>query len=793
MRTRVSSEAACLGLLTVLLFRASLGFAEAKEQTRALWVTRWEYRTQEDIERIIANAAALHFNVILLQVRGNGTVAYPSRFEPWSEELDGEDPGWDPLQYAIEQAHAKNMELHAWINVYPGWRGEEPPDDPSQLYLAHPDWFMVDELGVPQRLTPHYVWLSPTHPQVDDYLLNICSEIYTNYDVDGLHLDYVRYPAASYSFDTQSLKVFKFKYGSSPTEKPSEWSQWRRDAISSFVAKLYQSLKLHNPKLVLSASVVADYWNGFNIFMQDSHGWLANGIIDVIYPMIYTDDDTLFANQLMQHVLNNHGRHVYPGIHTAVGEHLLSQIQLSEEIGCPGCAVFSYGLFFPDHQANLPLAENFATLWKENVPTAPLPWKYLVGDTRGPVVAEVKTIPIRLRAEKEFKIAARIVDDAGVYDEKAGSQGNGVYLVYNHLEDPQGGTEVQMSRVKGAADWFITDRPIPAQPAGLDFRCRIYAWDDYHESARHPKRNLGYSDIWSLSILAPNETYFSMGAFGPLLWHATAIQVDARGQIWIGSNQEAGVIVLKPDGTPAPFSPIKTGMTNERRLVPLNATSGMAFVQPDVMCISSPKSGDSSWVFPFKIETGERLPGFAQRYRASEMDCDAEGHLFVLDGTSTRWHVLTMRGVELVGSPFGIKHTGNDIAVLDNAGMVFISDRTANTVQCWHGAVEGMRARYWRADDLPAADIGIGKLATDSSSYIYVSHTQRGVITIFDRVGKIVEHLSGGKPPLNAPREVGLSVSSDSLYVLEAVGFGASKLSLWVKQKDILKTAEKRR
>ncbi len=793
MRMRARSRVVWLGLLGIFLFNTSLIFAQTRGQTRALWVSRWEYSSEEDINLIVANAAALHFNVILFQVRGNGTVAYPSRIEPWSEELEGSDPGWDPLQCAIEQAHAKKIELHAWVNVYPGWRGEEPPTNPSQLYLAHPNWFMEDEFGIPQKLTPQYVWLSPTHPQVSDYLLNICSEIYTNYKIDGLHLDYVRYPAASYSYDLPSVKVFKLKYGSAPAEKPTEWSEWRRNAITNFVAKLYKSLKFHDPKLVLSASVVADYWNGYNIFMQDSHGWLASGIIDVIYPMIYTDDDTLFANQLLQHNLNNHGRHVYPGIHTANGRNLRFQIQLTDELDCSGLAIFSYGLLFPDHQANDSLFEQLKNLWKEDVVPAHLPWKELVGDTQGPVVAEVKTIPIKLKANKEFKVAAKIIDPSGVFDEEAGSERRGVYLVYDRAENPLDGSEVRMSRIKETANWFLTDKPIPAQTAGLDFRCRIYAWDNYHESAQHPKRNLGYSDIWSLSVLAPNETYVSKGSFGPLLWNATAIQVDALGQIWIGSNQEAGVIVLKPNGAPTHFSPIKVGLTGDRRYLEMNSTAGMTFAQPDVMCISSVCSGDSSWIFCFDIETGEPLSGFAPNFRASEMDCDAEGHLFVLDDKSTRWHVLTMRGVELVGSPFGIKHTSNDIAVLDNAGMVFISDRTTNGVQCWHGAIEGLRARYWRVDDLPAGDVGIGKVAIDTANYVYISHTQRGVITIFDRVGRIVEHLSDGKPRLNAPREVGLSVSSDSLYVLEAVGFGSAKLSLWVKQKEIPKTAEKRR
>jgi len=177
-------------------------------ETRALWITRWEYENPGDVKRIIANAAALRFNVLLFQVRGDGTVGYPSQLEPWTDKLGGDDPGWDPLALAIELAHAHKMQLHAWVNVYPAWMGTRPPTNGEQLYFTHPEWLMVDEYGRPQRLNRHYVWLSPSHPDVPTYLLRLCREIYSKYNIDGLHLDYIRYPSPAYSHDAPPSPLF---------------------------------------------------------------------------------------------------------------------------------------------------------------------------------------------------------------------------------------------------------------------------------------------------------------------------------------------------------------------------------------------------------------------------------------------------------------------------------------------------------------------------------------------------------------------------------------------------------
>ncbi len=767
------------GFLLLILLWIGVQTCQAQDETRALWVTRWDYETPNDILTIIDNAASCGFNTIFFQVRGNATVYYPSDYEPWSEAFDYRDPGWNPLKLAVEFAHNRNLDLHAWVNVYPGWRGKKSPDHGSQLFYLHPDWFMVDRFGTPQGPNNHYYWLSPTHPAVSPYLLRLFRELYTHADVDGIHLDYIRYPSPEYSFDSESVQAFTLKFGSSPGAKPETWVSYRRDAITELVADLYSSMKQYDPDLVLTASVFKDYAMGNRVYLQDSHAWLARGIIDALYPMLYTRDNKLFVRYLFDHHRNSHERHIYPGIFVYDRGQLDTQIKVSKKAGCPGIAIFSYQKLFPDHQQS-GISRWLKSKWSRPAKPAPMPWKQRITDNQGPYITQVHTVPLSRNSTRDFKIAAQIVDPSNVYDDNTGSEGKGIYLIYDREWPPQNGIEVRMSPVKTTKNWYITDTPIRPQDTGLDFRCRIFAWDNYQESAGRPKRNLGYSDVWSLSILTPDHTYISAGEFGPVLQQPSSIALDRNGRIWIGSQAQRSVIILNPDGSEAHFSPLTHGLDNQDSVITFGDIRGLAYAPKDIMYVASDTA--SSHIFRFHTRTGEPLRGIDLDYGVSSIDCDHQGYLFALEYASTRFRVLTPTGLDLMGSPFGLSHTANDIAVTDNAMMIWISDRTEDGVQCWHGAVEGLRARYWQEDNLNTVDIGVGNVFTLGNESVYVPHSTRGIISIFDRAGRPIEYLSGGNPPLNAPKDLTVSASGDSLFVLEASGQGPTKLKLWTRR-----------
>ena len=162
-----------LALLTVFPLLISLlltGAAPAHlPEVRAIWVTRFDYKKPADVEAIVANCARAGFTDIFFQIRGNGTVSYPSRVEPLAFELTsenaattGRNPGWDPLKIAADSAKKQGIRLHAYMNVLPGWRGtQDPPRSAGQSWTAHPEWFMVDSLGQRMRPTSGYFTSCP--------------------------------------------------------------------------------------------------------------------------------------------------------------------------------------------------------------------------------------------------------------------------------------------------------------------------------------------------------------------------------------------------------------------------------------------------------------------------------------------------------------------------------------------------------------------------------------------------------------------------------------------------------
>jgi uncharacterized lipoprotein YddW (UPF0748 family) len=176
-----------------------------KREARGVWFSRFEYagrdpeKARHRITEVLEKARRARLNMVFFQVRGHGDAYYRSSLEPWAEPLSGRlgrDPGWDPLVYAVDEAHRLGLELHAWVNTFTAWRGKRPPPEtvPPSPYLAHPEWLVCDREGRPMPLTEGYVYFSPGVPEARRHIIEVAREIVANYDVDGIHFDYLRYP-----------------------------------------------------------------------------------------------------------------------------------------------------------------------------------------------------------------------------------------------------------------------------------------------------------------------------------------------------------------------------------------------------------------------------------------------------------------------------------------------------------------------------------------------------------------------------------------------------------------------
>lgn len=273
---------------------------------RAVWVARFHYRYPDDVRIIMRNCAALGANTVLWQVRGAGDVLYPSEIEPWSSEFGHADPGWDPLKLAVEEAHANGLRIEAWANTMPGWRGPNPPPIPNQLWNTRPEWFLHDAKGRRQALVetnartkkaePFYVILNPCLPEVRRYITSVMREIVTKYDVDGLHLDYIRYAWDTtenaeklYPRDPQTLELYRRQTGKGPDDDPAAWKNWRANQLTRLVQDVREVVDRVRPGASLTAAVWSNPKKGYNDYFQNAGAWLRSGLLDAAMPMIYTD------------------------------------------------------------------------------------------------------------------------------------------------------------------------------------------------------------------------------------------------------------------------------------------------------------------------------------------------------------------------------------------------------------------------------------------------------------------------------------------------------------------------
>lgn len=366
------------GLLLLCSLLLTGGARVRLPEVRAIWVTRFDYKTAADVEAIVANCARMGFTDIFFQIRGNGTVFYPSRIEPWAFELSGKDPantgknpGWDPLETAAAAARKSGIRLHAYMNVLPGWRDvKEPPRSAGQLWTAHPDWFMVDSLG--QRMRPRsgwYTFLNPALPDVRSHLAQIAAEL-ARYDIAGLHLDYIRfpydyndknaareiYPKASveelrrhsdFSYDRYSINQVRQSWR-------GDWGAFRRASVSKVVAELNKTFKAQRgAQSVISSSVLADFDAGYSRAFQDSRRWTKDRLVDWVVPMNYNAQ--LFDARLKT-IRRSLGRRA-TGEQLVVGidckadpAEIRRQVTAVRAAGCRGFAFFAYSYLFENHR-----------------------------------------------------------------------------------------------------------------------------------------------------------------------------------------------------------------------------------------------------------------------------------------------------------------------------------------------------------------------------------------------------------------------------------------------------------
>lgn len=330
-----------------------------------LWINRWDYRTQADVDNAIAQAASLGVTDVFWQVRGQCDAFYPSSLEPWGEEIctnvagQLRPPTFDPLRRAIDQAHARNLRLHAWFNVMPLWKGSSPPQSRTHPYHARPGWRIRQADGTPQQLHDHYVIVNFARRDVQDHVVAVCKDILSRYNVDGLHLDYVRYVSETfdakvrYMQDPETLAQFSRDARVDPLrldarQLHAQMHGWRTNLVTMLVRRVRTEVLPVRPGARLSAAVWRSPTVARETYAQDAARWLNEGLVDFVCPMIYTDKDAEFDRDVSEWSAACPGRPVIPGLGIYMHKPGKSAPQLSTaRAQCRnGLALYAYASLF---------------------------------------------------------------------------------------------------------------------------------------------------------------------------------------------------------------------------------------------------------------------------------------------------------------------------------------------------------------------------------------------------------------------------------------------------------------
>jgi uncharacterized lipoprotein YddW (UPF0748 family) len=325
--------------LWLLAGSAGAASAQPAREFRALWVDTFNtsLNSHADVMAVVDRAEAANANAIFAQVRRRGDSWYLNSLEPPADRTPVE-PGFDPLHDLIVEAHARGLEVHAFVIANAIWNRAPnlfPPEDPNHVFNRHggydpatntitqgPETWLTRTLipdgtaGIAlqgHRFAAEF-YIDPGHPDAARYTVDVLTHLVRNYDIDGLHLDRIRYPeigisgqtpgtGTSVGYNATSIARFLRRHGLPPGSPPPAqndplWNQWRRDQMTNLVRRIYLESIAIRPRIKLSGAFIAfgsgptaesgwlsaeAYWRVY----QDWRAWAEEGIVDIAIPMIY--------------------------------------------------------------------------------------------------------------------------------------------------------------------------------------------------------------------------------------------------------------------------------------------------------------------------------------------------------------------------------------------------------------------------------------------------------------------------------------------------------------------------
>ena len=281
----------------------------AQSEIRAMWFDRGtivKAKSEADLVKIFDRIASAGINTVFFETLNSSYTIYPSKVAPQQNPLI---EGWDPLEAAIKIAHERDIELHAWLWTFAAVNKRHntilnlPYHHLGPVLSQRPEWAMTDHQGSRFHYSSGKVFLDPANSEVRGYLQSLIAEIANNYDVDGIHLDYIRYPFQSptgkvtYGYGKASREQFERQTGYDPAKlNPyhplwSKWIEFRTEQVDTFVKEVSQQLRQIDTDLTLSTAVFPmPKRDRLSKIQQGWETWVRKEWIDMLVPMTYSQD-----------------------------------------------------------------------------------------------------------------------------------------------------------------------------------------------------------------------------------------------------------------------------------------------------------------------------------------------------------------------------------------------------------------------------------------------------------------------------------------------------------------------
>ena len=352
---------------------------------RAVWVSYLEWAAMDfstedafraGVVQLLDNCTGLGLNTVLAQVRPFGDALYRSSLFPWSHlctGVQGKDPGFDPLDVLLQEAHTRGISVEAWVNPYRLRSSAAMPPNLADSNLAntHPEWVCTVDEGL---------YLNPAEPAAADYVVQGVAELVQNYAVDGIHFDDYFYPTTDESIDAA-------QFAASGAENLADW---RRENVTALVRAVHDTVKAADPTLRFGISPQGNPDNDENQQYSDVTGWLASGggdaVVDYLCPQVYWGQGFALHNGSTRFAFENivpawlaYPRAADVALYFGLGAYrvgvgdggsnenslsgwstgraLADQVAFLREQGAGGWALYRYGSLFGPEQTSLAAAE----------------------------------------------------------------------------------------------------------------------------------------------------------------------------------------------------------------------------------------------------------------------------------------------------------------------------------------------------------------------------------------------------------------------------------------------------